>query len=209
MPSPRPPRPITRRHFRGAGGRKAVPLPPRARQLIELMVIGHRGSGPLPMEQAAAIMGIKIPTARDYFRRPGAVAYYDQLVTDMRTGERARNVRVAIDIRDDRAMSESAAGNRVRLEAARYIDGEPANGGVTVNVGINNQVSPGYVIDVSSVGPDVAAALAKAGSHANVLDLKAEPPAVLPAHEEEAEEEPPTSQVDPLWGKSTTRLGGR
>jgi hypothetical protein len=173
------------------------------------MVIGHRGSGPLPMEQAAAIMGIKIPTARDYFRRPGAVAYYDQLVTDMRTGERARNVHAAIGIRDDAGMKASAAGHRVRIEAMRYIDGEPANGGVNVNVGIVNQVSPGYVIDVGSIGPDVAAALARAGSRSNVLDLKAEPPAALPARDDETEEEPPTALADPLWGKNTTRLGGR
>jgi hypothetical protein len=157
MPSPQPPTTISRRDFRAPPiGKRQVPdLPARGRQLIDLMTFGpdDGSSPPMTIHEAAAHMGITLKFARSYFRHHGARRYYMQLLQEMQDSERARNLHTVVGIRDDASLKETAAGQKVRLEAVRHLDGEKQGGaGVTVNLGIGVQVTPGYVIDLSEPG---------------------------------------------------------
>ncbi len=168
MPSPRPQRQISAHAFPPAA-RRSADLPPRARQLIELMV--WEG---ITRDEAAARMGIARDTGRRYHDKPGARRYFMALLDELRDSERARNFHSAKGIRDDGEMKKSAAGGRVRIEAMRYMDGETA-GGVTVNVGVTTNIQPGYVVDVGEHAATAPAILRQARSSDSILDLEAEP----------------------------------
>jgi hypothetical protein len=65
-----------------------------------------------------------------------------------------------------------AESERVQLEAARLLL-EKDKAGLTVNVGIQQHINPGYVVDVSkSDASETARILRRAGSTGNVIDNK-------------------------------------
>jgi hypothetical protein len=67
----------------------------------------------------------------------------------LRNGEYAKSIRTIAQIRDDLGDNK-AADRKVRLQACQAILGE-GNGGadVSVNVGLGQAVTPGYVIRLS------------------------------------------------------------
>jgi hypothetical protein len=105
----------------------------------------------VPWKNAATQMSIGQNTARTYRGYPAFKGYYLNCLAEIRDGERDRNLMTAVEIRDDETMKRSAAGGRVRIEAARFIEGR--DGGIDVNVnvglGIGVNVEPGYMVDVS------------------------------------------------------------
>jgi hypothetical protein len=169
MPSPRPHRSLSLRSWDGKDWRPkrkgAADMPPRAKQLVELMVYGDpekTGEGPLTFDAAMAAMGIGRRTANGYRNHPRARSYFLELCDRLREGEMPRNLHTAIGIRDDDKMALSAAGNRVRIEASRFIEGR--DGGVIINnnVGVGVNVTPGYMMDLGAFAD--AALLRQAGS---------------------------------------------
>ena len=107
-----------------------------------------KGVEPLPLEGAAAAMGIKFSTARHYFGHPRARAYYFKMIEDLRDRERAHNVHKAVEIRDDQKMDDSAAGRRVQVEAMRFLEQRDGPANVNVNVGVGVDIWPGYVVAI-------------------------------------------------------------
>jgi len=92
---------------------------------------------------AAQRVGLTDHSMYQAFRQPAVVQHYNEQLQVLRTSERARNLHTGIELRD---KSES---DKVRLDAAKYLDGNEKSG-VTVNVGVGVNVStPGYVIDLS------------------------------------------------------------
>lgn len=90
--------------------------------------------------------------------------FYTQCLEVLRTGARAEGLRTIID------LNSNAKSENVRLSAAKYLDSEGSSDkpGVQVNVQVNN--APGYVIDVGK-GSDEAQRIAHlAGSTSTVLD---------------------------------------
>jgi hypothetical protein len=153
MPSPRPPSPLGTHHFptHRAARRKAAEMPPRARQLVELMTMGTPDGSrpPMRLPEAAAFMGIKLDTGAQYFRHPAARAHYLKLVADLKAGELVANYRTAVEIRDDPDMKKSAAGNRQRIEAIRVLEGDHASASAPRSGDQN--VRPGIVVVVNTV----------------------------------------------------------
>ena len=155
MPSPRPSRtPATLSDGREWRPKrvKAETLPRRARQLVELCVLGdpdNPEAGPLTLEQASAKMNIQArTTGRQYQNNPRALAYRNQLLVEVRAGALPKSLHAAISIRDDGEMKKSAAGNRARIEAMRYLGGaaderrpDPADP--------SRPVTPGVVVQVN------------------------------------------------------------
>jgi len=140
MPTVIAPNPISLSTFenRPALGKRRVALPPRVAQQIELMIFGDVDANlaPMSLREAARHMGISERTARKYLRHSGGRAHYLACLALLRDSERARNLHTAIDIRDDPEMKKSAAGNRARIEAARFLEGEPEG---------DRRVNPGAV----------------------------------------------------------------
>ena len=136
MPSPR------HRHYK-----KGIPgLPKRARELAEKMAEGASWT------DAAMTMSIARSTARIYRQLPAFKTYYLHCLAELRDGERGRNLKTLVEIRDSpKLIDAGAAAARARIEAVRTLEGE--HGGVTVNVGvgvgINATVTPGFIVDVS------------------------------------------------------------
>jgi hypothetical protein len=103
---------------------------------------------PLTLEQAASFMGYRLKRARrELDPNPEFRGYARKLLEARREAEAARNLAVAIDIRDD--PGEGLAADRtVRLKAASFIQGDDKPG-VTVNINQQTNVAaitPGYVI---------------------------------------------------------------
>jgi hypothetical protein len=180
MPSPRPQRNVSLRDFDKGGTwrprrKTASGHPPRAKQLVELMTLGPPDGRPaMTLPDAAVAMGIKIGTARAYMHLPASRHLFMQLCTAIREGEIPANLRAAIEIRDSKKMAESAAGNRARIEAARYIErGGDKAGGVTVNVGVGIQtnITPGYRVVIPEAYAKASEQILKqARSTRNVID---------------------------------------
>ncbi len=102
---------------------------------------------PMTLAQAARLLGVPLRKARELADSPIFAAELDRLLKARRASEKARNLNVAIEIRDDRGEG-LAADRTVRLKAISTIEGVE-NKGVTVNVNSNNQtlnVQPGYII---------------------------------------------------------------
>lgn len=93
---------------------------------------------------AAAQVGLSDDAAYRAFRKPGVMALYRAECEVLRESTKAGNIRTAVEIRD--AAAATAADNRNRLDAAKWLHGEP-DGRASVNVSVN--VAPGYVIDLS------------------------------------------------------------
>jgi hypothetical protein len=200
MPSPRPPRTITRRDFRAPaiGKRKVQDIPPRARQLIELMTWEN-----LRLDEAAARMGIKSSTARQYHALPGSRRYYLQILDRMRESELARNLHTAVEIRDDGTMKASAAGNRARIESMRFLEHrDQASVTFNANIGINNV--PGYQVGISQEHADAAVQLLKkAGSIRRIEGVVAVEGTKDVADAEVIEEAPGSAADAGAWYKNS------
>ena len=129
MPSPRPTRTIVPADLGNRGTwrpkrQKAAGLPPRAKQLIELMVFGSPdGTQPaMSRAEAATFMRISKNTSRQYAGLPAARSYFNELCARLREGEVPKNIHRAIQISNNDKLLDSAAGSRAIIEANRYIE---------------------------------------------------------------------------------------
>lgn len=114
------------------------------RQWLHLMVMEG-----LTVEQAAERSGLRLKRARSLCSHPEIRKAYDQALVVLRENEKARNIHKAIAIRDNAALT-TAAGQRVQLDAAKFLHGEDGGGspgarGNRVSIG----VQIGYVIDLT------------------------------------------------------------
>ena len=90
----------------------------------------------------------------------------------MRIGERPGSIRAIAGIRDDKGLQDSAAGQKVRMQAGQVLMEDPAEKrGISVNVGVGvgvNLPTPGYVIDLSEDNPPTL--------HARTIDHELQEP---------------------------------
>ena len=133
-------------------------LGPKALALAELMTNGSEfaetidgktvpADYPLDLKQGALVLNVKLREARALADDPRFVEQLNKLLKQRRASERARNLNVAIEIRDDKGEG-LAADRTVRLKAISAIE-QTEGKGVTVNVNQNTitaNIQPGYVI---------------------------------------------------------------
>ena len=120
---------------------------PKVKKLLNLMIEGE------PLREAAKAAGMTHVRARMVLHDPAVRRAYFRGMEVLRESERARNIHLAVKLRDDGLANDAtAASKKVALEAARYLDGESASGGgVNVSVSVTNQVA-GYVVDLTEPG---------------------------------------------------------
>ncbi|HZH50274.1 MAG TPA: hypothetical protein VEZ16_00180 [Microvirga sp.] len=132
-----------------AKGRTVLAIP-KVRRFLDLMVEGQK------LNDAADAVGLRRKRARLILRDPAVRKQFFQEIEELRESERARNILLAVSIRDD-GMTDgaTAASKKVALEAARYLDGG-SEGGTTNNFN-GPTVIAGYVINLEgpSEGPKV------------------------------------------------------
>lgn len=109
---------------------------------------GLKPGVPLPIEQAADVVGIKRRNARRLAATPIFQRAMAKAVSDLRTGAHARAVNRMVTLIDEPGAGK-AADRKVQLAAAQATLGEEAKG-ASLNVQINNNVQQiaGYVIRV-------------------------------------------------------------
>lgn len=137
------------------GGRGSG-LTPRVRRAVEFYVHGlpDRPTETASFDDLAEAVNLTARALCAAWKRPSVQATIAEETRLMRLGERPASVRTMAEIRDSPDLRKTAAGQRVRLQAAQALETDPTEkGGTTVNVGVGVNVStPGYVIDLS--GPD-------------------------------------------------------
>lgn len=106
-----------------------------------------------PYKEAAVAVGLKPDTLRIAFANPEVRRYLQTLEQQFRSMESARNLSVAVEIRDKPTLKDTASGNKVRIDAMRYIDGAQDGPSVQINIATQQQV-PGYQIDLSNYDPN-------------------------------------------------------
>ena len=109
---------------------------------------------PLPSWVAGEFMGLRRRRAKLAMTDPKFRQFFAGNLEAMRNGERARNLAVAVSIRDDIGGNMST-DRAVRLKAIATIEGKDAQGvSISINSGnVTNVVAPGYVIRLAPGAP--------------------------------------------------------
>jgi hypothetical protein len=123
---------------------------PRVRKAIDLMVFGdENGGAPISKDaDAAAAAGLTVRSLRLAMLKPAVDNYYRQQMIAKRNGLKALGLNTIEGVMTDPDLKKTAAGARVRVDAAKVVLIDPP--GTQVNVQINNsvRVTPGYVLDL-------------------------------------------------------------
>lgn len=145
--------------------RKPRGLTRRIRKAVDAMV-WHA----MTRADAAAHAGLTEDALRQALRKPEVMAYLNEQLDVLRSGERPRAFHKLVKMAHDEKISD-----RTQFEAARYIDGQEQEirkhqrgMQVTVNVG----QPPGYMVDITAQQAEAAQILRQSGSVANVLEAK-------------------------------------
>lgn len=132
--------------------KKAVKLTPRIKTAVEHMVFEG-----MTRRDAAQAVGISDEAMRQALLRPSCLTYMNEQIEVLRTGARPQALNAVIN------LMEKSSSDRVKLDAAKYIDGmdrtvHTVGASTHVNVQVNNNThieNPGYVIDLSDFSKPV------------------------------------------------------
>jgi hypothetical protein len=102
---------------------------------------------PLSLEQAARFVGMRLRRARALRMTPEFCEHMRMATANYRACLEPGNIAMALEIRDDR-------GNKAkdRIKAGEFLRG-PREASAGVQVNINNQATPGYIIRLDSPEP--------------------------------------------------------
>ncbi|MGY5803380.1 hypothetical protein ACXHMN_18785 [Rhizobium sp. LEGMi12c] len=124
-------------------------LTPKVRKAIEAIVYGIDGADVSTMKAAAVAAGLSDKALRDAFKKPSVLAHFRGAVQTRQEMLKARSVDTLEGIMTDKKLMETPAGAKVRLDAAKSVLQEPASSQMNIQVNVGQQVTPGYVIDLS------------------------------------------------------------
>lgn len=130
-----------------ASGRSVLSIP-KVRAFLDRMVEGDK------LKDAAIAAGLRVNRARRLMSDPAVRRAFFREIEVLSESNRARNILLRETLRDRGLEPDApAALAKVALEAARQLDGDEKQGGITINGGQN--VIAGYVIklDGPSAGP--------------------------------------------------------
>lgn len=122
----------------------------KVRAFLDRMVEGDK------LRDAALAVGLRVNRARRLMSDPAVRRAFFREIEVLSESNRARNILLRETLRDRGLDPQApAALAKVALEAARQLDGDEKQGGITINGG--NNVLAGYVIklDGPSAGPRV------------------------------------------------------
>lgn len=113
----------------------------KVRAFLDKMVEGDK------LRDAALAVGLRVNRARRLMSDPAVRRAFFKEIEVLSESNRARNILLRETLRDRGLEPDApAALAKVALEAARQLDGDEKQGGITINGGQN--VIAGYVIDL-------------------------------------------------------------
>lgn len=117
----------------------------KVRAFLDRMVEGDK------LRDAALAVGLRVNRARRLMSDPAVRKAYFREIEVLSESNRARNILLRETLRDRGLEPDApAALAKVALEAARQLDGDEKQGGLTINGG--NNVIAGYVIRLPAPG---------------------------------------------------------
>jgi hypothetical protein len=117
-------------------------LPPKVRKAIELLVFDG-----LSRPEAAKEAGITDNWLYQKLKLPEVLKYYRVQCEVLRTGQRHRNIKKAIELRDDQ---KAKYGGKVVIEAMKFLENDYSGDHASNNrINVNVLVQPGYICDIS------------------------------------------------------------
>lgn len=129
-------------------------LTPKIRRAIELMVFGDEHGKRYPSDrEAAAAANVTLRTLREAMRKPAVEAHYNAQMVAKRHGLKAIGLGVIEDVMTNDDLRKTAAGNKVRTDAAKVVLVDAADAQVNIQINNSVKVTPGYVIDLSEEKP--------------------------------------------------------
>ena len=125
---------------------------PKVKSAIELLVFGELEPKDR-LRQAAEGVGLSVRALRAAMLKPAVDTYYKQQLANYRNGLKASALNTVENIMADPQLMNTAAGAKVRLDAAKTALNDDAASGISVHVNTQVNVTPGYVIDLTDHGP--------------------------------------------------------
>lgn len=142
-------------------GRTVLAIP-KVRAFIDKMVEGEK------LRDAALAVGLRVNRARRLMSDPAVRKTFFRELEVLSESNRARNILLRETLRDRGLEPDApAALAKVALEAARQLDGDEKQGGLTINGG--NNVIAGYVIRLPAPGEGPRAITNRSADGANPL----------------------------------------
>ena len=138
-------------------------LTKRIRAVIELMVFYGKSQ-----KDATREVGLTDEAVRQAFRKPQVLKHLRDEQEVLRASLRPRALQRIGE------LSDKSKSEKVGLDAAKYLDSNGNSDRHQVSVGVQVNVAPGYLIDVSNVSDRSRQIAEQAGSTANCIDGKAD-----------------------------------
>lgn len=133
----------TKKAGRGSG------LTPRVRQAIDFLIFGDdNGRIFITDRDAADAAGLSVRSLRAALLKPTVEAYHRQQLVAKRNGLKALGLNTIEAVMTDPELKKTAAGAKVRVDAAKVVLVDPTGTQVNVQVNSSLAVTPGYVIDL-------------------------------------------------------------
>lgn len=127
-------------------------LTPRVRKAIDLMIFGDDTGKFYPSDrEAAEAAGLSVRSLRTALLKPSVEAYHRRQLIGKRNGLKALALHTIEDVMTDVELKKTAAGAKVRVDAAKTSLHEPVGNQIQVNTQVNvngHVVTPGYVIRI-------------------------------------------------------------
>jgi hypothetical protein len=125
----------------------------KVKEAIDLMVTTGASRA-----ECAAMVGMSDGALYRALKVDNVRSYFDQSLMVFKTSLRPRAVHKLGHLMD------KAESERVQLEAAKYLEGMGNAGGIQINLGVQTNISPGYMVDVTTKQSGASEILQRAGS---------------------------------------------
>ncbi|TDX88465.1 hypothetical protein EDE05_102442 [Neorhizobium sp. R1-B] len=108
--------------------------------------------------EAAPAAGLSVRALRAAMLKPSVEAYHRQQLIAKRNGMKALGLNTIEGVMTDPELKKTAAGAKVRVDAAKVVLVDPPGAQVNLQINNNLNVTPGYVLDLTPDSPPVAIA---------------------------------------------------
>lgn len=141
--------------------RKSGGLSRKVKRAIDAMI--WQG---MSRKEAASHAELADESMRQALLKPQVIQYYNEQLDVLRTGGRATALNRIV------SLARKSDSEKVGLDAAKYLDSNGNSDRPQVNVGVQVNVRPGYVIRVGTDTEHVQQIAHQSGSACNVLDQR-------------------------------------
>ncbi len=128
-------------------------LTPKVRKAIEILISADDLNPKSMNDDAAERAGISGRALKAALQKPSVRRFMNEQIEIYREGLKAAAVRTIGDVMTDPMLKTTAAGARVRLDAAKTVLIDTPASSINLHVNTQVNVTPGYAIDLTEDNP--------------------------------------------------------